>query len=229
MLHVEQHDVEVFGLRLFAHLVDRGLRIGVVGGDLRHERVAVAGKPLESNAEHLVHLRIGLRSLKEADAVIVGVAHQARESILPQLALHAPLWVPVPKARRVTFTSDFPSVTQSVAVRLGKAEEGRPCRPSAPVATPVFKKFRLESRGIADLPAGQRGPIGRMVAQFSATPVTGDVVRRRPRSQEPNPASSAQGTGAGFFACMLVMATTLAETKSPPSTVRAPSGSPPSQ
>ena len=90
VLHVEQHDVEVFGLRLLAH-VRRSWLCGSasVGGDLRHERVAFARNALERDAEHLVHFTVGFRGLKKADAVIVGVAHQARESILPQLALHS--------------------------------------------------------------------------------------------------------------------------------------------
>jgi hypothetical protein len=56
--------------------------------------------------------------------------------------------VPVPKARRVTFTPDLPSVTQSVAV-WGSARSGkRPAPTSAPAANPVFRKFRLEQLAI---------------------------------------------------------------------------------
>src|SRR5579863_6396023 len=55
-----------------------------------------------------------------------------------------PLMVPVPSARRVTLTPDFPSVTQSVAdpraARTGKA----PVPARTPAARPVFKKLRRE-------------------------------------------------------------------------------------
>src|SRR5450432_1950889 len=66
---------------------------------------------------------------------------------------------PVPNARRVTLTPDFPSVTQSEAVPRA-ARRGRPPVPaSTPAPSPAFKKLRLEQSGIC------RPPIGHMLSR----------------------------------------------------------------
>src|ERR1700683_2318358 len=84
----------------------------------------------------------------------------------PSCCCTRPLLVPVPRARRVTFTPDFPNVTQSVA-EPRSAKTGRaPAPASAPVAALVFRNSRLEIRIILvalRLPA--QGPVGRMLPQ----------------------------------------------------------------
>ena len=90
VLPVEKHDVKVLGLGELPQFVDLLLGIHVtVRGDLRHQFVTVARNALQSDAQHAVHVTVGLRRLKEANALVVGVAHQAGELVLPQLALHA--------------------------------------------------------------------------------------------------------------------------------------------
>ena len=89
MLVVQQHDVEVIGVGELSQLVELLLRLDAVAGrHLGHELVAVARNALQGDAEHLVHLAVRLGRLEEPDAVVVGVAHQAREAILPEFALH---------------------------------------------------------------------------------------------------------------------------------------------
>src|SRR5450759_4266118 len=56
---------------------------------------------------------------------------------------------PVPKASRVTFTPDLPSVTQSVALRwAARAADALLNPPSMVAATLVFRKSRLVGPGI---------------------------------------------------------------------------------
>ena len=57
---------------------------------LRHQPIAVARNALQRDAQHLVHLAVRLGGLEETNAVIVGVAHQLRELVLSQFALHSP-------------------------------------------------------------------------------------------------------------------------------------------
>src|SRR5579872_774100 len=52
--------------------------------------------------------------------------------------------LPVPNARRVTFTLDLPRVTQSVAVPVAALIGKTPVPARAPAANPAFKKSRLE-------------------------------------------------------------------------------------
>jgi hypothetical protein len=87
---------------------------------------------------------IALGGFEEPDTVVVSVAHQAGKLRLAQFALHASAeLVPVPKARRVTFTLDLPSFTQSLADRLCFASAVPPAVESTEAATPVFRKSRL--------------------------------------------------------------------------------------
>ena len=89
VLPVQQHDVEVFGVGQAAELVELLLRVDAVAGrHLRHQLVAVARDALQGDAEHLVHLAVRFGGLEEADAAVVGVAHQPREPLLPEFALH---------------------------------------------------------------------------------------------------------------------------------------------
>src|SRR5580700_5968434 len=89
MLPVQQHDVEVFGIREFAQLVEFLLRIhDWPGGHLRHDAIAIARNALQGHAEHPVHLAVRLSRLEEANAVVVGVSHQPRKPVLSQVALH---------------------------------------------------------------------------------------------------------------------------------------------
>src|SRR2546427_11616540 len=63
-------------------------------------------------------------------------------SCWPSAACTAPLFVPVPKASRVTSTLDRPSTPVSLAVRLA-ADRGRiPVVAIAPAARPVLRKLR---------------------------------------------------------------------------------------
>src|SRR2546421_575150 len=53
-----------------------------------HRMLGVALKGIPRHAEHPVHLAVGLSGLKEANAVVVGVAHLPGKLLLSQLALH---------------------------------------------------------------------------------------------------------------------------------------------
>src|SRR5580765_824930 len=89
MLPVQEHDVEVFGIREFAQLVEFFLGIhALAGGDLGHQAVTVTWEALQGYAEHPVHLAIRLGSLEEANAAVVGIAHQSRKPVLSQVALY---------------------------------------------------------------------------------------------------------------------------------------------
>ncbi len=70
-------------------MVDLGLWfLAVVGGHLGHYLVAFAGKALERDAQHLVHARIRLGALKESNASVIGITHQAVKAVLAKRALH---------------------------------------------------------------------------------------------------------------------------------------------
>src|ERR1035437_6951971 len=55
--------------------------------------------------------------------------------------------LPVPNASLVTLTSEWPSVTQSVAV-AGAAVSGKAPAPASAAPNPVFRKSRLERLSI---------------------------------------------------------------------------------
>src|ERR1700675_429857 len=66
MLPVQQHDVEVFGIREFAQVVKFLLRIHTLpSGHLRHKAVTIAWNALERHSEHPVHLAVRLSSLEK--------------------------------------------------------------------------------------------------------------------------------------------------------------------
>ena len=89
MLPVQEHNVEIFGIRELAELVEFLLRIHtLVGGDFRHQAIAIAWNALQGYAEHSVHVAVRLGSFEEANAAVVGVAHQAREAVLAEVALY---------------------------------------------------------------------------------------------------------------------------------------------
>src|SRR5947207_2054834 len=89
MLPVQQHNVEVFAIREFAELVEFLLRIHTLsGGHLRHKAIAIAWNALKGHSEHPVHLAVRLCSLEEANAAVVGVAHQPSKPVLSQVALY---------------------------------------------------------------------------------------------------------------------------------------------
>jgi len=89
VLPVQEHDVEIFGVRELAQFVDLLQRVAVLTrGHLRHQPVAIPRNAFQRQAEHAVHIAVGLGGLKEANAAIVGVAHQSRELVLAQLALY---------------------------------------------------------------------------------------------------------------------------------------------
>ena len=99
MLPVQQHHVEVFGIREFAQLVDFCLRIHTFpGGHLRHKAITIARNALQGDSEHPVHVAVRLSSLEKANAPIVGVAHQPGKPVLSQVALH--LAAEAPSAKR---------------------------------------------------------------------------------------------------------------------------------
>src|SRR6185295_1433144 len=52
------------------------------------------------DTQHLVHLTVRLGGLEEANAAVVGMAHQARETLLPELALNPA--AEAPRAKRET-------------------------------------------------------------------------------------------------------------------------------
>ena len=99
MLPVQQHHVEVFGIREFAQLVDFCLRIYTFpGGHLRHKAITIARNALQGHSEHPVHVAVRLSSLEEANAAVVGVAHQPGKSVLSQVALY--MAAEAPSAKR---------------------------------------------------------------------------------------------------------------------------------
>ena len=88
VLPVEERDVEVVGVDLLAELIDADLRIdGIFGRHLGHELIGVARDAFEGDAEHAVHVVIGVGGFKEADAMVVGVADEAIEALLAEVAL----------------------------------------------------------------------------------------------------------------------------------------------
>src|SRR5215472_16228539 len=91
VLPMQQHYVEVLSLRSAPELVELGLGFNplVEGCDLAHQLIAVARQTLQRHSEHCRRL-VGLRRLKETDAMIVGIAHQPRELLLPQRCLYRP-------------------------------------------------------------------------------------------------------------------------------------------
>jgi hypothetical protein len=90
VLPVQQHDVEVVGVGQGAQLVEFLLRVDALVGrrHLGHQLVGVPGNPLQGDPQHLVHLAVRLGGLEEADAAVVGMAHQTGEPLLSELALH---------------------------------------------------------------------------------------------------------------------------------------------
>ena len=143
MLPVEQHDVEVFGVGEAAELVELLLRIDAVAGrHLRHELVAVTRDALQGDAEHPVHLAVRFGRLEEADAAIVRMAHQPRETLLPELALY----LAADAARAERQPGDFhagPAQRDHVGRTAALGAEGKaPDTASVPAASPVFRNSR---------------------------------------------------------------------------------------
>src|SRR5690606_25091697 len=89
VLPVKEHDVEVVRAGEPAELVELLLRVDTIAGrHLRHDLVALAGQALQGDAEHSVHLAVGLGRLEEADAAVVGMAHEPREAVLSERTLY---------------------------------------------------------------------------------------------------------------------------------------------
>jgi len=70
--------------------------------------------------------------------------HDPRKSLLAQFSLRPPAHVPVPNARRVTLTLDFPKVTQSVALPPAANTGLNPLTANAPAVTAPCKNLRRE-------------------------------------------------------------------------------------
>jgi len=86
---MQQQDVEVVGVQLLAIAIDHGHRIvGLLQAVFRHQPVAIARNAGQRDAQHVVHAGVVLRSFEETNAVVVGVADQARELLLAEFALH---------------------------------------------------------------------------------------------------------------------------------------------
>ncbi len=87
-LPVEQHHVEVVGVDLFAQLVDALVGVAAIEGrHLGHELIGVARNAFERDAEHGVHVVVGVGGLEEAHAIVVRVADEAIEAFLAEVAL----------------------------------------------------------------------------------------------------------------------------------------------
>jgi hypothetical protein len=125
---VQQQDVEVIRVRQRAQLVDFLLRAHtVLGGHLGHQLIAVPRNTLQGDAQHLVHLTVRLGGLEEANAAVVGMSHQAREPLLPEIALNPA--AEAPRAERQT--RDFhpgPSQGDEVGCRLALCHERQSAR-----------------------------------------------------------------------------------------------------
>src|SRR5258708_26239382 len=89
VLPMQQNDVKVLSLRGVPQLVELGLRVDplVEGSHLAHQLIAVARQAFQRLSQHSRRL-VGLSRLKEADAVIVSIAHEPRELLLPQRGLY---------------------------------------------------------------------------------------------------------------------------------------------
>ena len=88
VLVVQQHHVEVIGIRQLAQLIDLLLRIHAFARrHLGHQPVRIARNALQRHAQHLVHLAVSLGGLEEANAPVVRMADQLGELVLPQFAL----------------------------------------------------------------------------------------------------------------------------------------------
>ncbi len=88
VLVMHQHDVEIIGVGQLAQLVDFLERVHAFArGYLRHQPVGIARNALQRDPQHAVHIAVSLGGLEKADAAVVGVAHEAGELVLPQLAL----------------------------------------------------------------------------------------------------------------------------------------------
>src|SRR5436305_6355205 len=89
VLPMQQHDVKVLSLRSLPQLFELGLRINPLmeRSHLAHQLIAVARQAFKRLAQHCRRV-VGLGRLKEADAAIIGIAHQARELLLPQRGLY---------------------------------------------------------------------------------------------------------------------------------------------
>src|ERR1019366_3757221 len=91
VLVMQQHHVEVIGVRQLAQLIDLFLRIyPFARRHLGHQPVGIARNALQRLTQHLVHFAVTLGGLEETNAPVVAVAHQSRYPALPQLALRSP-------------------------------------------------------------------------------------------------------------------------------------------
>jgi aryl-alcohol dehydrogenase-like predicted oxidoreductase len=98
--HVKQVRKEGMGI-IAMKLVEFLLRAhAVASGHLGHQLIAVPRETLQSDAQHPVHLAVRLGGLEEANAAVVGMAHQARKPLLPEFALN--LAAEAPCAERQT-------------------------------------------------------------------------------------------------------------------------------
>src|SRR5947209_18516667 len=89
VLPMQQHDVKVLSLRSLPQFVELGLRIDplVEGSHFTHQLIAVARQAFQRLSQHCRRV-VGLSRLKEADAAIIGIAHQPSELLLPQRGLY---------------------------------------------------------------------------------------------------------------------------------------------
>src|SRR3954471_13058954 len=89
VLPMQQHDVKVLSFRGAPQFIELSLRIDTLmeGSHLAHQLVAVARQAFQRLSQHSRCVG-GLRRLKEADAAIIGIAHQSGELLLPQRGLY---------------------------------------------------------------------------------------------------------------------------------------------
>src|SRR5256885_12999083 len=89
VLPMQQHDVKVLSFRGAPQFIELSLRVDtfVEGSHLAHQLVAVAPQAFQRLSQHSRRV-VGLSRLKEADATIIGIAHQSRELLLPQRGLY---------------------------------------------------------------------------------------------------------------------------------------------
>ncbi len=136
-----------------------------IGGHLGHELVAVAGNAFERFAKHLLRVAVGFGGLEETDAVVVGVADEARESFLTEFLLSLAALGTGAESEAGDFHSGF-AESDPIRCGAGSAKTGK-CADAGNCAggRGGFEKGSSGDVRHEYLRDWARAPIGRMVSQ----------------------------------------------------------------